>query len=82
LTGSWQERAKKREVLERIAEVKRGQFLQHVWERVQDLLAADDWRGVLKCERRMEELMENHPADADCYSILGTFGVAHNACAL
>jgi len=69
----------KREVRERMAEVK---FQQDVWERVQAAHAALDWRGVLKWDGRMEELMENHPADEDCNFILKAFVVAHNACAM
>ena len=66
MTASWQEGAKKREVRERIAVVKRGRDLEDVWGSVNAAYAVRDWRGVLKWEGRMEELLEHLAEDADC----------------
>ena len=51
--------------------------LQDVWEKVQTARAAGDWRGVLKWEGRMEELIALHSDDA-CSSILKAFSGAHH----
>ena len=77
LTASWQEGAKKREVRKRIAEVKHGRVLQEVWENVKAAQVALDWRGVLKWEGRMDELLEYQAEDADRDSVLGAFLDAH-----
>ena len=66
LTASWQEGSKKREVRERIAEVKRARVLEDVWDSVKAAHAVGDWRVVLKWEGRVEELLEHLAEDADC----------------
>jgi len=38
--------------------------LEHVWNQVQAAERVDDWKGVLRWEGRMEELMENQPDSA------------------
>ena len=53
-----------------------GAPLRDVWRNVQTASAAEDWRGVLKWEGRMEELMEGL-TDALCDSILHAFMKAH-----
>jgi len=50
--------------------------LQDVWENVRTARVAHDWRGILKWEGRMEELMA-HLSDDHCLSILTAFSDAH-----
>jgi len=50
--------------------------LHDVWENVQTACVARDWRGVLKWEGRMEELIAGKP-DKGCSGILLTFSLAH-----
>ena len=66
LNASWQEGAKKRELREKIAEVKRGRVLEDVWDSVKAAFADHDFEGVLKWEGRMEELLEHLTEVADC----------------
>jgi len=73
LTASWQEGEKKREVRDRIAEVKRGRVLEDVWDSVKAADAVQDWVGVFKWEGRMEELLEHLTEDADYDLCLVTF---------
>jgi hypothetical protein len=51
--------------------------LQDVAEKVFDAHAADDWRGVLKFEGRMEELLAQSWSDDACEAILGIFAMAN-----
>jgi len=50
--------------------------LQGIFKDVKTAFAARDWRGVLKWEGRMEELMALR-SDEDCSRILLAFSVAH-----
>jgi hypothetical protein len=50
--------------------------LQDVAVKFEAALATRDWRGVLKWEGRMDELMALH-SDDDCSGILGAFSYAH-----
>ena len=50
--------------------------LMDVIEQVNAASAASNWRGVLKWEGRMVEMMAKQP-DANCLSILKTFQAAH-----
>jgi len=50
--------------------------LQDVSAKINGAYAADDWRGVLKWEGRMEELMA-HQSDNDCCFTLSVFSGAH-----
>ena len=50
--------------------------LQDVWTKMRAAEQALDWRGVLKWEWRMEELLENG-SDEMCNLILQSFGGAH-----
>ena len=51
--------------------------LQDVAAHLDAARSADDWRGVLKWEGRMEELMAS-PSDDDCSEILWVFSDAHH----
>jgi len=50
--------------------------LQDVAVKLDEARAADDWRGVLKWEGRMEELMA-HQSDDFCSGILSVFSDVH-----
>lgn len=50
--------------------------LGDVWTSVDAAVKAGDWRGVLRWEGRLEELLENQP-DADKIEILDPFYQAH-----
>ncbi|KAJ1483782.1 hypothetical protein T484DRAFT_1949274 [Baffinella frigidus] len=55
--------------------------LKDVLEKVEAATATGDWRGVLKWEGRMDEMMEGR-SDAICNSILGRFSKAHGSVSL
>ena len=50
--------------------------LQDVWENVQTAVLVRDWRGMLKWEGRMEELVARQSDDV-CSGIFRTFSAAH-----
>ena len=73
-TASWQEGAKKREVRERI-EVN----LRKAIEKFGEAYAVEDWRGVLKWEGLMEDIIEADGKDATRDAFLMGFARAHVA---
>ena len=50
--------------------------LKQFWVKVKAASVAEDWRGILKWEGRIEELMAPLP-DGDCEKVLGVFAIAH-----
>ena len=46
--------------------------------RLNEARAASDWRGMMKLEGRIEELMAHRP-DADCDAILAMFSYSHSS---
>ena len=85
LTATWQEGAKKLEVCQRIKEVMlhlcdpRKQFFIEIWWKVKAAEAVEDWRGVLKWEGQMDELLERLPDDTCRTWLLQTLAKAHIA---
>ena len=52
--------------------------LDDLWDKVNAALVGGDWRGVLQCEGRMEELLDDaNEDDKMCDSIFFTFAAAH-----
>jgi hypothetical protein len=57
-------------------ECKKPLPVDDVWEAVYAAAVSSDWKGVLKWESRMENLMENQTEDA-CLEVFEFFAQAH-----
>jgi hypothetical protein len=84
MTAWWQEGAKKREVRERIAEVKSGSSemsLVQVFKNIGAAFDSQEWRELLHWEGRMEELLAGQSDDVSNF-ILRAFSLAHGLVAV